>query len=142
MLVHGKGYRKMTNTEIEKVETVVEVEGTSGVPMEAAQNGSAGTTDDMVREAIRNEVFDPELGLNIVDLGLIYDVTVANNTADITFTLTSPGCPVGPEIMTNMRRAVSQFDDIEEVELHMVFSPPWSPAMMSEEAKDELGYFG
>lgn len=100
------------------------------------------TTEDMAREAIREEVFDPELGLNIVDLGLIYDITAADNKLDITFTLTSPGCPVGPEIMTNMRRAVSKFEDVEEVDLHLIFSPPWSPAMMSEEAKDELGYFG
>jgi metal-sulfur cluster biosynthetic enzyme len=100
------------------------------------------TTEDMVREAIREEVFDPELGLNIVDLGLIYDITVAESKADITFTLTSPGCPVGPELMTNMRRAASKFEDLEEVDLHMVFSPPWHPSMMSEEAKDELGYFG
>jgi metal-sulfur cluster biosynthetic enzyme len=132
----------MADTELQAKENTAAEAEADATTTPAARNGSAGTTDDMVREAIRNEVFDPELGLNIVDLGLIYDVTVANNTADITFTLTSPGCPVGPEIMTNMRRAVSQFDDIEEVELHMVFSPPWSPAMMSEEAKDELGYFG
>jgi metal-sulfur cluster biosynthetic enzyme len=132
----------MADTELQAKENTAAEAEVDAATTPAAQDGSAGTTDDMVREAIRNEVFDPELGLNIVDLGLIYDVTVANNTADITFTLTSPGCPVGPEIMTNMRRAVSQFDDIEEVELHMVFSPPWSPAMMSEEAKDELGYFG
>ena len=100
------------------------------------------TSEDMVREAIRNQVYDPELGLNIVDLGLIYDITVADNKADITFTLTSPGCPVGPELMTNIRRALSVFDDIDEVDLHMVFSPPWHPSMMSEDAKDELGYFG
>jgi metal-sulfur cluster biosynthetic enzyme len=100
------------------------------------------TTEEDVREAIRNEVYDPELGLNIVDLGLIYDITVGDHKADITFTLTSPGCPVGPELVTNMRRSLSRFEDIDEVDLHMVFSPPWHPSMMSEEAKDELGYFG
>jgi metal-sulfur cluster biosynthetic enzyme len=100
------------------------------------------TTEDMVREAIRQEVYDPEIGINIVDLGLVYDITVADNKADITFTLTTPFCPVGPELMTNIRRALARFEDIEEVDLHMVFSPPWHPSMMSEEAKDELGYFG
>lgn len=100
------------------------------------------TTDEMAREAIRAEVYDPELGLNIVDLGLIYDISMGNNKADITFTLTSPGCPLGPEIMTDIRRTLSRFDDVEEVDLHLVFSPPWHPSMMSEEAKDELGYFG
>ena len=100
------------------------------------------TTEDTVRETIRSEVYDPELGLNVVDLGLIYDITVADKKADITMTLTSPGCPVGPELITNIRRALSQFDDLDEIDVHLVFAPPWHPSMMSEEAKDELGYFG
>lgn len=111
-------------------------------PAAPAANGTMTTTYDDVRETIRNEVYDPELGLNIVDLGLVYDVTVADHKADITMTLTSPGCPVGPELITNVRRSLSRFEDIEEVDVHLVFSPPWHPSMMSEEAKDELGYFG
>jgi len=107
-----------------------------------ADIGSMTTTEDTVRETIRAEVYDPELGLNIVDLGLIYDITVAENKADITMTLTSPGCPVGPELITNVRRALSQYDDLDEVDVHVVFAPPWHPSMMSEDAKDELGYFG
>ena len=103
---------------------------------------STTTTEDKVREALRAEVYDPELGLNIVDLGLVYDVTVADNKADITMTLTSPGCPIGPELITDVRRALSQYDDLDEVDVHLVFAPPWHPSMMSEEAKDELGYFG
>lgn len=107
-----------------------------------ANNGTMTTTEEDARETIRNEVYDPELGLNIIDLGLVYDITVANNKADITMTLTSPGCPVGPELMTNVRRCLAKYEDLEEVDLHLVFSPPWQPSMMSEEAKDELGYFG
>jgi len=99
------------------------------------------TTPDQVREALK-EVLDPELGINIVDLGLVYDIVLAEGMADITATLTSPGCPLGPEIVANVRRAVSQFDDIDDVQMHIVFSPPWHPAMMSDDAKDELGYFG
>ncbi len=99
------------------------------------------TTEDNVRDALR-EVYDPELGINLVDLGLIYEISVENGVADITHTLTSPGCPLGPEIVTNVRRAVSQFEDIEDVQVHIVFSPPWHPSMMSDDAKDELGYFG
>ncbi len=99
------------------------------------------TTPDQVREALK-EVYDPELGINLVDLGLIYDIQLAEGKADITATLTSPGCPMGPEIVANVRRAVSQFEDIEDVDMHIVFSPPWHPAMMSDDAKDELGYFG
>jgi metal-sulfur cluster biosynthetic enzyme len=100
------------------------------------------TTYDDVRETMRNEVYDPELGLNIVDLGLVYDIDVADRKVDITMTLTTPGCPIGPELLTNIRRALSRFEDIEEVDVKLVFSPPWHPSMMSEEAKDELGYFG
>jgi len=103
---------------------------------------STATTYDDVRETIRNEVYDPELGLNIVDLGLIYDIDVVDHKVDITMTLTSPGCPVGPELLTNIRRSLSRFEDIEEIDVKLVFSPPWHPSMMSEEAKDELGYFG
>ena len=99
------------------------------------------TTSDDVMEALK-EVIDPELGINIVDLGLVYDVEIKEGVADITHTLTSPGCPLGPEIVTNVRRAVSRFDDIEDTQVHIVFSPPWHPSMMSDEAKDELGYFG
>src|SRR3954466_6293681 len=99
------------------------------------------TTEDQVRDALR-EVYDPELGINIVDLGLIYEIKVADAKADITSTLTSPGCPLGPEIVANMRRALSQFEDVEDVQVHIVFSPAWHPAMMSDDAKDELGYFG
>lgn len=106
------------------------------------QANVTSTTEEDVREAIRNEVYDPELGLNIIDLGLVYDITVADNKADITMTLTSPGCPVGPELITNIRRTLSRYEDLEEVDVHLVFSPPWHPSMMSEEAKDELGYFG
>ncbi|MGA7731616.1 MAG: iron-sulfur cluster assembly protein [Chloroflexia bacterium] len=107
-----------------------------------AANGAISTTEDDVRETIRNEVYDPELGLNIIDLGLVYDITVGEHKADITMTLTSPGCPVGPELITNIRRSISRFEDLDEVDVHLVFSPPWHPSMMSEEAKDELGYFG
>ncbi len=101
----------------------------------------AKTTVEDVREALK-EVYDPELGINIVDLGLVYDIEIANSTCDITATLTTPGCPLGPEIVGNVRRALSRFEDIDDVQMHIVFSPPWHPAMMSDDAKDELGYFG
>jgi metal-sulfur cluster biosynthetic enzyme len=99
------------------------------------------TTEEQVRDALR-EVYDPELGINIVDLGLVYDIDLADGRADITATLTSPGCPLGPEIVANVRRALSVFEDVDDVQMHIVFSPPWHPGMMSDDAKDELGYFG
>ncbi len=100
-------------------------------------------TNEEVREVIRARVKDPELMMNIVDLGLIYDVDITpEKTVEITMTLTSPGCPAGPEIITNVQREThSAFPDVEEVNIHLTWSPFWNPDMMSEEAKEELGIF-
>lgn len=90
-----------------------------------------------MREALKT-VIDPELGVNIVDLGLIYSVEVEGNTALIEMTLTSPGCPLAPVIDQLVRSAVLAVG-IEKVRLDLVWDPPWMPAMMSEEVKAELG---
>ncbi len=100
-------------------------------------------TNIEVREVIRDRVKDPELMMNVVDLGLIYDVEITpENTVEITMTLTSPGCPAGPEIITHVQREThAAFPDVEEVNIHLTWSPFWNPDMMSEEAKEELGIF-
>ena len=97
-------------------------------------------TEEQVRQALKN-VHDPEIGINIEDLGLVYDVEVENGTIHIDMTLTSPGCPVGPQIISSAQREVGKLEGIEEVFVQLVWSPLWSPDMMSEEAKDELGYY-
>ena len=86
---------------------------------------------------------DPELGMNIVDLGLVYNVEISDkNTAEVTMTLTSPGCPAGPEIITNVQREThNAFPELDEVNVHLTWTPFWSPDLMSDEAKDELGIF-
>ncbi|MBV7339448.1 metal-sulfur cluster assembly factor [Chloroflexi bacterium TSY] len=100
-------------------------------------------TPDEVRSVIQERVHDPELMLNIVDIGLVYDIDVTEErTAEITMTLTSPGCPAGPEIISNVQReAHTAFPDLEEINVHLVWTPFWNPDMMSEDAKDELGIF-
>lgn len=100
-------------------------------------------TPSEVRELIRAKVKDPELMMNVVDLGLIYDVEITSDkTVEITMTLTSPGCPAGPEIITSVQREThTAFPDVEEVNIHLTWSPFWNPDMMSEEAKEELGIF-
>ncbi|GIV68980.1 metal-sulfur cluster assembly factor [Caldilinea sp.] len=100
-------------------------------------------TPDEVREVIRAKVKDPELMMNVVDLGLIYDIEVTpEKTVEITMTLTSPGCPAGPEIITSVQREThNAFPDVEEVNIHLTWSPFWNPDMMSDEAKEELGIF-
>jgi metal-sulfur cluster biosynthetic enzyme len=86
------------------------------------------------------EVYDPEIGVNIVDLGLVFDVGVdEQNDVEVTMTLTSMGCPLGPVIISDIQRTVGSLDGVGQVGVRIVWSPPWSPEMMSEEAKDELG---
>jgi metal-sulfur cluster biosynthetic enzyme len=94
---------------------------------------------DDVREALTN-VIDPELGLDFVELGLVYEIEVEGDEVFITFTLTSPGCPIGPQVTEQMEEFVGELDDVSKVYPKMVFTPPWSPEHMSEEAKFALGY--
>lgn len=100
-------------------------------------------SNEDVRELIRARVRDPELMMNIVDLGLIYDVDVTpEKSAEITMTLTSPGCPAGPEIISNVQREThAAFPDLEDVNIHLTWTPFWNPDMMSDDAKEELGIF-
>ena len=96
-------------------------------------------TVEEVTEALTN-VIDPELGLDFVELGLVYEVAVDDGDVDITFTLTSPGCPIGPQVSEQMKEFVGELDGVENVHPHMTFNPPWTPDLMSEDAKFALGY--
>ncbi len=100
-------------------------------------------TPDAIRAQIKTHVKDPELMMNIIDLGLVYDIEVTDdNNIDVTMTLTSPGCPVGPQIISDVQRtAHNAFPNVNEVNVHLVWTPFWNPDMMSEDAKDELGIF-
>jgi metal-sulfur cluster biosynthetic enzyme len=94
---------------------------------------------DEVEEALTN-VIDPELGLDFVELGLVYEIEVDEGEVTVTFTLTSPGCPIGPQVSEQMREYVGDLEGVEQVYTNMVFTPPWSPDRMSEDAKFALGY--
>jgi metal-sulfur cluster biosynthetic enzyme len=96
-------------------------------------------TLEEVNDALSN-VIDPELGLDFVELGLIYDVEIEGSTVNVTFTLTTPACPIGPQVTEQMIEFVGELDDVDEVNPTMVFSPPWSPERMSEDAKFALGF--
>jgi metal-sulfur cluster biosynthetic enzyme len=103
-------------------------------------NGS-GPSEEQVLEALKS-VVDPELGINIVDLGLVYEVEVAEGgDVDIQYTLTTMGCPIGPLIEDQMGAFLAPLDGIGEVRPEMVLRPAWSPEMMSDEAKAALGMF-
>jgi len=99
------------------------------------------TDRNEIVEALK-DVYDPEIGMNIVDLGLVYGVDweERKRRVHVDLTLTSPGCPLGPEIIRDIRHALGDLDDVLEVGVDLVWSPLWHPRMMSEHAKDELGY--
>ena len=96
------------------------------------------TVDD-VQDALTN-VIDPELGLDFVELGLIYGVEIEGGDVFVSFTLTSPGCPIGPQVSEQIEEFVSELDGVTGVYPKMTVTPPWTPELMSEEAKFALGY--
>src|SRR6478609_8105466 len=95
--------------------------------------------EDDVTEALSN-VIDPELGLDFVELGLVYGVEIDGGTVSVTFTLTTPACPIGPQVSEQMQEFVGELPGVEQVVPNMVFTPPWTPDKMSEDAKFALGY--
>ena len=96
------------------------------------------TRDDVI-EALR-QVEDPELGMDVVDLGLVYDVEVEGPKVKVLYSLTSMGCPAGPLIAGDMERAAREVEGVEEVDLELTFDPPWTPDKMSDDAKFILGF--
>jgi len=92
-----------------------------------------------VLEALR-QVEDPELGMDVVDLGLVYEVEVEGSTAKVLYSLTSMGCPAGPLIAQDMDRVAREVPGVEDVDLELTFDPPWTPDRMSDDAKFILGF--
>lgn len=101
--------------------------------------------EEKVRDELR-KVIDPELFVNIVDLGLIYNVDLAETpegktNVKIDMTMTSPMCPAGPQMIANSKQVLGQLEGMGEVEVRIVLDPPWTPDKMTEEARDQLGIF-
>ena len=111
-----------------------------GQPVSSEAESPSEGLEDKVREALKN-VHDPELGINIVDLGLVYGVDVQGDTVHISYTLTTMGCPIGPLIEAEIKQFLSGMEGISKVDAELVLRPPWTPDMMSEEAKAALGFF-
>jgi metal-sulfur cluster biosynthetic enzyme len=86
-------------------------------------------------------VKDPELNVNVVDLGLVYTVQTHEDVIDVEMTLTTPACPAGPEILRNAVGALEKLEGVSRANVKLVMSPPWSPDRMSDAARDELGIF-
>ena len=98
----------------------------------------AAPTPDQVKLALR-KVKDPELTLNIVDLGLVYDIAVENHDVKIDMTLTSPGCPAGPQIMGDIERAVKALPGVNAVNLNLVWDPFWTPDKIEPRVRAYMG---
>jgi len=102
-------------------------------------------SEESAREALK-QVIDPELFVNIVDLGLVYLVTVADaedgkQTVAIEMTMTSPACPAGPQLLQQSKDVLGRLEGVGQVEIKLVMIPPWTPDRMTEDARDQLGIF-
>ena len=111
-------------------------EETTSTPAKAA---SGAVTEDQVKAALR-KVKDPELNLNIVDLGLVYGINVDGSKVSIDMSLTSPGCPSGPEIMSGAEQEVRSVPGVEEVAVNLVWSPFWTPERIEPRIRAYLGF--
>jgi metal-sulfur cluster biosynthetic enzyme len=87
------------------------------------------------------QVVDPELMINIVDLGLVYDIAQEESTVKVQMTLTSPACPAGPQIIHQAKMALEQLEGVEQATIQLTMTPPWTPERMTDEARDQLGIF-
>ena len=113
---------------------------------ETMERDEAGLPDEpasevhgKIREALR-AVSDPELGVNIVDLGLIYDIEVEGGAAKVTMTLTSPGCPAGDQILNGARTQTESVEEIDEAEVNLVWKPFWTPDRIDPKIRAAMGY--
>jgi metal-sulfur cluster biosynthetic enzyme len=100
---------------------------------------SDGLRDEIM--AALKQVNDPELGINVVDLGLIYEVDIRGDTVHVEYTLTTMGCPIGPLIEQQIQQVIEPIEGVKNVDAEMTLTPPWTPDKMSEEAKAALGMF-
>jgi metal-sulfur cluster biosynthetic enzyme len=131
-------------------ETTNEPTAESTPPLNAAANDTTAAMpapeppappgSDPLLDALR-QVIDPELFVNVVDLGLVYAVNRVERKVLVDMTLTSPACPAGPQIIHQSRMALERLEDVDEAEINLVMSPPWSPERMTDDARDQLGIF-
>lgn len=120
----------------------------AGEATRAAERGPGGAlgllgaslTPELAMELLR-EVIDPELGVNIVDLGLVYELAVQRGEVAIEMTLTTPGCPLGDYLEDEIRACLRQLPQVDEVSIELVWEPPWEPEKMSDVAREQLGWY-
>ena len=104
-----------------------------------ALTAATGLTEDLVKLALR-KVKDPELNLNIVDLGLIYEIRVEGTSVSVDMSLTTPACPSGPELMDDATRALQGIAGVTDAQVHLVWSPPWTPDRIEPRVRTYMGF--
>ena len=114
-------------------------------PEAPAEGGAGGTLEDRVWAQLK-KCYDPEIPVNVVDLGLVYDCRISEldddrHKVDVQMTLTAPGCGMGPVLAEDVRRRLEELPEVDEAAVDVVFDPPWNQNMMSEAARLELGFF-
>lgn len=97
-------------------------------------------TKDQIMGKLKT-VLDPELHINVVDLGLVYDVAVENSKVKLLMTLTTPGCPLAAYFEKDLKEKIKEVPEVSEVEIELTFDPPWDPSKMSQDAREQLGIF-
>jgi len=110
--------------------------------VEGPQGGGAAAGQQIAVEDVMDaltHVIDPELGLDFVELGLIYGVEIDGSTVRVTYTLTAPGCPIGPYVAEQIEEFVGEVEGVERVECQLTFDPPWTPERISDDARFALG---
>ena len=107
--------------------------------MSEAQSGSK-VTEDKVMEVL-GDIYDPEIPIDIVNLGLVYGVKIEDSVVNIDMTMTSPGCPAAGQIVAEAKYLLEELEGVSEVNVEIVWDPPWDPGKMSEAAKESLGMF-
>ncbi|KPK81670.1 MAG: hypothetical protein AMS25_05335 [Gemmatimonas sp. SM23_52] len=96
-------------------------------------------TEEQAREALK-QVEDPEIGLNIIDLGLVYEIDIEGSTVSVRMTLTSPGCPVGPQLLGGAKRALEELEGVEQANIELTWEPFWTPERVVPEYRAILGF--
>lgn len=114
--------------------------GLTPIRLEFEQPRDGKIDPEQVRTAL-SSVYDPEIPVNIVDLGLVYDVRIVDHTVTVVMTLTAPGCGMGPVLVQEVKSRLGRVPLVQQVEVELVFDPPWSRERMTEEAQLELGLF-
>ena len=109
----------------------------------ADANVHAPAESDLLIERLHHllhEVIDPEIGVNIVDLGLVFDIAVVDRVAAVRMTLTTPGCPLGGYMDDAIRQVLTRVSEVDDTRMDLVWEPAWGPHLMSDDAKQQLGW--